>query len=259
MVSDGIHDNFNPKYLGIAPRELKLSSEQWTDVLEADAHRAVSPFIQHSIENKIQQSGTVPTPHRCTHALLNNALETTQKSRNFMEQNPTKKLPDDYSVFPGQLDYASCLSFSVGYYSSRHSNTVNLWDYHLGLEESFSSSQQINCAHPYSENTPISISIGESKDGIVIICRTIAGSILRCVADETQVYLKLFRKGSSQLKMNTVSQPFTPVTIENCVESSQPAERTVHLPSPIEPSTQQLTHDPESGITVIRFSHKLPD
>ena len=256
LVSDGIHDNFNPKYLGIAPKELKLDHNDWSDVGEADAHRAVSPFIQHSIENKIHQSGIVPTAHRCTHALLNNAMETTQKSRNFMEQNPTKKLPDNYSLFPGQLDYASCLSFSVGMFSNRHASAVNLWDYHVGIEESCAKGKQGEVSHPPSENTPISIAIGESKEGIVIVCRTILGSLLRCIADENQVYLKLYRKGSSILKMSNSTAQFSPV--DNKIDFEQPSERTVHLPAPVEPSSQQVSEDRNSGLVIIRFSHKKP-
>ena len=256
MVSDGVHDNFNPKYLGIAPSELKLDSDDWTDVEDADGRRAVSPFILHSIENKILPDHCDPTPHKCTHLLLNNALETTQKSRDFMEHNPTKALPNDYSLFPGQLDYATCLSFSVGVYSHRHMESVNLWDYHEGVEEQLAKERDnIECNHPFSTNSPISVAVAESMEGVVIVCRTIGHGILRCNADETQVYLKLYRKPSTMIKLDQVSMNYKP--LEDICEAHQPAERTIHLPLRIEPSSMHLTKDVSSGLYIIKFSRKL--
>ena len=254
LASDGVTDNFNPRYLGISPRDLKLPIENWGDVKPMEVNRAVAPFIVNSIEGKIHQSGVVPTPHRCTFALLNNALETTQKSRNFMEQNPTKKLPDDYSLFPGQLDFATCLSFAVGTFSSLHTSSPDLWDYHVGVEEALASaSTKPPCLHPFSENSPISFLVGECKNGIVILCRTLARGILRCMADETQVYLKLHRSKANLMKLAQLTEGFTP--LPGYCEITQSVERTVQLPAHIEPSTQSVVQDP-SGLYIIRFEYK---
>lgn len=36
-----------------------------------------------------------------------------------MEKNPTKKLPSDYTAFPGKLDHASCVCLRVGRVSTQ--------------------------------------------------------------------------------------------------------------------------------------------
>ena len=208
------------------------------------------------IENKLQQDRCDPTPHRCTHSLLNNSLETTQKSRDFIEQNPTKTLPNNYSLFPGQLDYASCLSFTVGVYSKRHRESPNLWDYHLNLEDDITNKKSsIPQVHPFSSNSPISVLVGESSNGIVIACRTLSKGILRCNADETQVYLKLYRKSTTKKKLKELSNHYKP--IDNINEYEQPTERIIHLPIRIEPSSQQITKDSSSGLIIIRFTKKI--
>jgi len=254
LASDGVHDNFNPKYLGIAPRDLKLPIEEWGEAKPVEVNQAVAPFIVNSIDDKIHRSGIVPSPHRCSFSLLSNALDTTQKSRNFMEQNPTKKLPDDYSLFPGQLDFATCLSFLVGSFSEQHARAPDLWDYHCGMEESLSTSlTKPPCSHPLAENSPISYMVSEHKGGVVILCRTLARGNLRCIADDTQVYLKLYRSRANLMKLEQLTAGFTPVPDE--CEVHVAAERTVQLPAHIEPSTQTIKQD-SSGLYCIRFEYK---
>jgi len=42
------------------------------------------------------------------------AIATTASTREFMEQNPDKKLPSDYTKYPGKVDHTSCACVKVG-------------------------------------------------------------------------------------------------------------------------------------------------
>ena len=262
MVSDGVHDNFNPKYLGIRPSELKLNCKDWANVKESDCSKAVSPFILHSMEDKINQIASNLTPHLCTHALLNNALETTQKSRTFMEQNPTKKLPDNYSVYPGQLDHASCLSFVVGMFSPPHMSLFDLWDYHGSIEENShrarsdvdaSTQPAAPVTHPISHNYPLSIMVSEVESGVLIACRTLARCTLRVTADCTHVFLKVVRPSTL---IDVVSSAKLASLSKYSNEMLHPAERTIHLPIQIDPTSQNVEYNENSGLYIIRFGRK---
>lgn len=42
-------------------------------------------------------------------------MAVTQKSRDFMVNNPRLKLPNNYQEYPGKMDHASGLAFRVGF------------------------------------------------------------------------------------------------------------------------------------------------
>lgn len=52
-------------------------------------------------------------PEAITQALINHCVETTKRSRNWMEANPNQRLPKDYRAFPGKQDHTSCISIRV--------------------------------------------------------------------------------------------------------------------------------------------------
>jgi len=55
----------------------------------------------------------VPMDDLCS-TILKVTKETTQKSRDWMEKNPNRKLPENYVEFSGKLDHASAVCFRVG-------------------------------------------------------------------------------------------------------------------------------------------------
>jgi hypothetical protein len=59
------------------------------------------------------------SPASITDALINHAIKITDPSREFMEKNSGKKLPDDYTKYPGKMDHSTALCFVVG--SKSHS------------------------------------------------------------------------------------------------------------------------------------------
>lgn len=55
-----------------------------------------------------------PTPKEVTDRLVNHCITVTKTSRDYMENNQGKRLPEDYIEFPGKMDHTTCLCFRVG-------------------------------------------------------------------------------------------------------------------------------------------------
>eukprot|EP00010_Vexillifera_abyssalis_P008882 CAMPEP_0201544274 /NCGR_PEP_ID=MMETSP0173_2-20130828/874_1 /ASSEMBLY_ACC=CAM_ASM_000268 /TAXON_ID=218659 /ORGANISM="Vexillifera sp., Strain DIVA3 564/2" /LENGTH=520 /DNA_ID=CAMNT_0047952335 /DNA_START=33 /DNA_END=1595 /DNA_ORIENTATION=- len=53
------------------------------------------------------------TPDQVTDALIAHCCKVTQHSRDWLKQNPRKRLPLDFTKFPGKMDHTTALSFSV--------------------------------------------------------------------------------------------------------------------------------------------------
>jgi len=119
LVSDGIHDNLDPKFVGKTPEDLGLKStgKSW-DTVE-DSAQAIKASQQWSLEliNKIiggpESLQTKTTALSIVEKLTNHSLSLTSKSREFMVNNPSKRLPDDSIEYPGKMDHATCLAFVV--------------------------------------------------------------------------------------------------------------------------------------------------
>lgn len=120
LLSDGVHDNLDPQQLGIKPNELGIDEESWDKAaisFPIDSENAKNEYRkrwlnQHfcSDQNTLNQL----EPTFISNTLLKHCLDTTQSSRDFMETNTSKKLPSDYSLYPGKMDHNTCLCFKVG-------------------------------------------------------------------------------------------------------------------------------------------------
>jgi len=53
------------------------------------------------------------SPRTVTRALIRHAVRVTSVTRSFMENNPTKRQPEDLLQFPGKMDHATCVAFQV--------------------------------------------------------------------------------------------------------------------------------------------------
>jgi hypothetical protein len=52
-------------------------------------------------------------PQIFSQKLLNHAKSTTSLSRKWMEENPGKRMPKDYSNFPGKMDHTTVFCYKV--------------------------------------------------------------------------------------------------------------------------------------------------
>lgn len=119
IVTDGIHDNLDPQHLGKLPKdmpkEFNLSGDKWDDVDPAKAIFAKNAYITELFQSMLKVAdGEPPTPKDVTDRLVNHCIEVTKKSREYMENNQGRRLPEDYVEFPGKMDHTSCLCFRVG-------------------------------------------------------------------------------------------------------------------------------------------------
>ena len=111
ITSDGLYDNFDPAFVGKSPKDMNIDADTWKDVgmtvaskiKEEETVRAMTKMFPEPIES-------------ATHVLqklLYHVVSQTAKSRNFMEENPGKKQPTNYSEYPGKMDHCTCAVYKV--------------------------------------------------------------------------------------------------------------------------------------------------
>eukprot|EP00026_Physarum_polycephalum_P000336 Phypoly_transcript_00336.p1 GENE.Phypoly_transcript_00336~~Phypoly_transcript_00336.p1 ORF type:complete len:1616 (-),score=256.83 Phypoly_transcript_00336:128-4975(-) len=121
-VTDGIHDNFDPQQLGVSPHALGLDTDDWRaaeTLFNAASMKKKSEFMTSKMQEAIMKlahaSRSPVTPAIITRALTQYTLDLSYNSRMWMENNPGKKLIEDYSLFPGKMDHATCVCMKVNY------------------------------------------------------------------------------------------------------------------------------------------------
>jgi len=128
ILSDGVHDNFDPQHLGKTPKDLNitLKDNNWAELenvkdptLFAEAEKVKLLFTHKFINamlggEKSLRSESRTEPSMITRTVTQHCLKMTQASRDFMEQNPGKKLDKDFVLYPGKMDHATCVAFKVG-------------------------------------------------------------------------------------------------------------------------------------------------
>jgi len=127
-VSDGVHDNYDPQQLGKSPRDFGIPSDTWQHAektLPLQAEEAKTHFRLQMMEEQFisllnEQERAQLLPTDVVNTLLTHCWNVTSASREFMESNPTKKLPADYNLYPGKQDHATCIAVHVGSFSERH-------------------------------------------------------------------------------------------------------------------------------------------
>jgi len=118
-ISDGIHDNLDPQELGKLPKDFGKEYNTWEEFNKKDPQEIdkIKTESRTALLGKLlsqnKTKGTELTVSDITNILLAHCREVTQKSRDFMEANSTKRLPSDYFLYPGKLDHATCLAFKV--------------------------------------------------------------------------------------------------------------------------------------------------
>ena len=116
LMSDGVHDNFDPQSNGeIAPSlisESVRSGVGWSDMKLEDAMRLKGRWGCDFMSRLLTGLENV-TPKFLCETLAAFCLKNTESSRKFMEENPHKRLPSDYTLFPGKMDHTSLIAFRV--------------------------------------------------------------------------------------------------------------------------------------------------
>lgn len=133
ILSDGVHDNLDPQVLGKTPKECGAPPDvvEWTDFKSVlDAQNAKAEFMKKFFTNELilggedddklrskvfsQVQSTEPlSPSNITARIMKHCLNVTAKGREWMEQNPREKLPDNYVLYPGKMDHATAVVIRV--------------------------------------------------------------------------------------------------------------------------------------------------
>jgi len=112
ILSDGVHDNLDPQYLGVAPEELKVQGfSDWGELESEEVQHAKTRYREDLLMNKFIEPS--PDPKAIANLLVEHCLRITEPGRVFMETNPGRKLPVDYVLYPGKMDHSSCVIWRV--------------------------------------------------------------------------------------------------------------------------------------------------
>lgn len=153
LVSDGVHDNLDPRVLGFQPSDLgqegtweemdpayhaALASTYSTRLLASLARlKDVSTAegeTRDSAEGSDSTDGHLMLPEapegwefsgsvapgeelKCrplVERILAHCRSVNKKAIDFMRENPNEELPTNYSLYPGKMDHTTCLCFRVG-------------------------------------------------------------------------------------------------------------------------------------------------
>eukprot|EP01119_Soliformovum_irregulare_P008104 TRINITY_DN2098_c0_g1_i1.p1 TRINITY_DN2098_c0_g1~~TRINITY_DN2098_c0_g1_i1.p1 ORF type:complete len:425 (-),score=101.72 TRINITY_DN2098_c0_g1_i1:64-1338(-) len=140
LLSDGVHINLSPEFLGVPPTECGYKGESsesdldgspvtWSDISPAESFSMRMEYMQNLLGKFIGTVGDALENRKKTfvhldnadidalaHALMKHCLNTTSKAREWMEMNPNskEKLPRDFAQFSGRMDHASAVILRVG-------------------------------------------------------------------------------------------------------------------------------------------------
>jgi len=120
LVSDGVHDNFDPQHLGKLPRDLH-------EFVENGLHTSKDKDLNSWEELDVERVAKLKNRYRCkllsnlllrdglreinldqfTKRVIEHCVNITHNSRRFMEEHTGSSLPCDYSQFPGKMDHTT--------------------------------------------------------------------------------------------------------------------------------------------------------
>jgi len=137
LVSDGVHDNLDPQTLGKVPKDVDEKYAYITDwkgiAPEAEVEKIKNEFMMNFLVDELLHGGedenkmrmrvfSFPgadddrnlSPERITNKIMHHCLSVTGRGREWMEQNPKEKLPNDYVQYPGKMDHATVVTIKIG-------------------------------------------------------------------------------------------------------------------------------------------------
>eukprot|EP01116_Phalansterium_solitarium_P012300 TRINITY_DN28477_c0_g1_i1.p1 TRINITY_DN28477_c0_g1~~TRINITY_DN28477_c0_g1_i1.p1 ORF type:complete len:516 (-),score=151.74 TRINITY_DN28477_c0_g1_i1:292-1671(-) len=121
MVSDGVHDNIDPQQLGLAPDALHLKGANWKEAEKlhpSETETAKNIFRRCFLEKEFgallaAENADTLLPEALGVSLIERCQQITEPSRAWMEENPNKKLPENYTQYPGKMDHTTVIAISI--------------------------------------------------------------------------------------------------------------------------------------------------
>jgi len=118
LVSDGVHDNYDPQHLGKLPTAFNIHSSSWEEATKAapeDVEDAKNQFRCQLLETQISDldSQNKLSPPEICKLLLEYCRNITTSSRQFLTENPHKRLPTNFEDYPGKVDHTTAITITV--------------------------------------------------------------------------------------------------------------------------------------------------
>lgn len=109
LVSDGVHDNFDPEHLGKTPRECMVPADMWAKADRDEAMSMKDLYRTRLLEDTLFGYATL---EQKVSAVLQHCETITNTSREWMKEHKGR-LPLDYDRFPGKMDHTTCVALRV--------------------------------------------------------------------------------------------------------------------------------------------------
>jgi hypothetical protein len=100
-----------------------LDFNTWSDAEKAspeDTDAAKSYYRKKLLESmflELEKKKSKVSPEDICDVLMDYCSKLTAPSRQFMEEHPNTRLPNDYNTYPGKMDHTTCLAVRVGPYN----------------------------------------------------------------------------------------------------------------------------------------------
>lgn len=117
VVSDGVHDNMDPATLGLVPSNFNQPGNDYASWKNIPMDQKVIIQTQYMCETIEKIIGKIKNPNvvLVAKAIIDHAIQVTDKSRDYMEQNFNSLIAgQSYSEYPGKMDHCSCVAIKVG-------------------------------------------------------------------------------------------------------------------------------------------------
>ena len=114
IVSDGVYDNCDLRHQGYLPKDVGLNVNSWEEADPKKVYSLNCKHVEDQLAKLLHPFGDTITTDQICFSLTNFCLELTESTRKFMFENPSSRLPKDYTKFPGKVDHTSVICFKVG-------------------------------------------------------------------------------------------------------------------------------------------------
>lgn len=126
IVSDGVHDNLDPESSGLMPSDVvagienfskdvslaeMVQGKRWNEIDKPTAEKLKNRWMVNRIKMVINGKTDAED---AINSLIDYSYELTKKSREFLENNPSKSEPEDQKEYPGKMDHTTGIFINVG-------------------------------------------------------------------------------------------------------------------------------------------------
>jgi len=120
LLTDGVHDNLDPQYIGKSPKDMKINASTWKEAEELypdEAELAKTNYRNRLLEDIIdsfERKNKETAPYDICTYLAHHCETLTRNGREFLYNNVNKRIPDNIQEYPGKMDHCTSICVRVG-------------------------------------------------------------------------------------------------------------------------------------------------